>query len=351
MTLGTEDCQAQLAAARQRAAEPYVACVTTQAADTSAVPDQAALQAARQVWRTPAWCDDHGVANAWYIDRTRGCGIFRAKLTVRDARTGREIGGITYLITGYHFTARDARTWAYQVQLMEVSRWGTGVSGTTVSGSASCTGKCKVRSSDFPRQAITANKEPFGQFFMDTTINTAARNQKGTGTSVASWRFANPAWATPSNSTRLATTDVRCDNALPGTTRQVGCVNPGYIPVVSYSTTGPWPELAKHIRYAQDTRRLPGKFGTSRYLIRLTDTAKIKKNRKKACPSSRPRPAGKSCDEYPFASTWQGARTGDGKYSWRMINETQNIEGGRALNGFYTYSRILEKDKFLVWIR
>ncbi|MGW4985434.1 NucA/NucB deoxyribonuclease domain-containing protein [Streptomyces mirabilis] len=72
---------------------------------------------------------------------------------------------------------------------------------------------------------------------------------------------------------------------------------------------------------------------------------------KKVCPSSRHRPPGKQCDEYPFASTWQGASTGGGQFSWRMINATQNEDGGRALKNFYGYNRIIEKGKFLVWIK
>ncbi|WOT40573.1 NucA/NucB deoxyribonuclease domain-containing protein [Streptomyces coeruleorubidus] len=63
------------------------------------------------------------------------------------------------------------------------------------------------------------------------------------------------------------------------------------------------------------------------------------------------RPPGKSCDEYPFASTWQGAKYGNGKFSRRMVNAKQNTDAGKALKGFYTYSRVLEGDRFLVWIR
>lgn len=44
-------------------------------------------------------------------------------------------------------------------------------------------------------------------------------------------------------------------------------------------------------------------------------------------------------------------RTGGGQFSWRMINATQNEEGGKALGRFYLYNRILEKDRFLVWIK
>ncbi|WP_181140793.1 NucA/NucB deoxyribonuclease domain-containing protein [Streptomyces sp. Ru62] len=74
----------------------------------------------------------------------------------------------------------------------------------------------------------------------------------------------------------------------------------------------------------------------------LTNKDKIRQNRNKACPSSRPRPAGEQCDEYPFASTWQGASTG-GQFSRRMINAKQNEEGGKALGRFYRYNRIQEQ--------
>lgn len=52
-----------------------------------------------------------------------------------------------------------------------------------------------------------------------------------------------------------------------------------------------------------------------------------------------------------MASTWRGAKTSGGDFSRRMINATQNEDGGRALSRFYLYHRIIEKDKFLVWIK
>ncbi|MFC9282808.1 NucA/NucB deoxyribonuclease domain-containing protein [Streptomyces collinus] len=171
---------------------------------------------------------------------------------------------------------------------------------------------------------------------------------KGQGQGTAHWTFTNPKWA-PTNDVTRSQPAVRCDNALPGTSK-IGCVMP-YIPVMVYAKGGPYPELAKHIEYAQNTKHLPGKYGTTKYLTRLTDKAKIRQNRSKACPSSRHRPPGKQCDEYPFASTWQGASTGSGNFSWRMIDATQNEEGGKALGRFYLYNRVLDKDKFLVWIK
>ncbi|WP_312038298.1 NucA/NucB deoxyribonuclease domain-containing protein [Streptomyces galbus] len=98
-------------------------------------------------------------------------------------------------------------------------------------------------------------------------------------------------------------------------------------------------------------KNLPGKHGTTRYLTRLIDQKRQVANRNTACPPSLPRPALLSCDEYPFASTWQGASTGGGNYSRRMIDAKQNSAGGGALGGFYLYNRIIESDKFLVWIK
>ncbi|MEU4490193.1 NucA/NucB deoxyribonuclease domain-containing protein [Streptomyces purpurascens] len=325
---------------------------TPSSAAPAAEPADAAAAARPKPWKEPKWCIDAGVDSTWYIERLRSCGVWRSGVDAIDVRTGRKVGGISYLVVGYSFSARDSKRWAYQVRLLETKRWGRGVNGTKATGSASCTGKCKVVNKSFPTQTISKTAEPYGQFFMDTTINTAASKQRGTGRSQASWTFSNPEWAAPSEPTKLVTVDVRCDNALPGASSQVGCVTLQAVPVISYSLTGPWPEVAKHINDAQATG-LPGKYGSTDYLTRLTDRKKIRENRGKACPSAStlPRPPGKSCDEYPFASTWQGAKYGNGEFSRRMVNAKQNTDAGKALKGFYTYSRVLEGDRFLVWIR
>ncbi|MFD7705229.1 NucA/NucB deoxyribonuclease domain-containing protein [Streptomyces caelestis] len=221
--------------------------------------------------------------------------------------------------------------------------------GSSAGGRGTCAGKCKVTKSTFPSQAMSKNSEPVGQFFLDTTIKTSPKGQKGDGQATAAWLFTNPKWAGPSNEIKLPTPPVRCDNALPGTSKP-GCVMP-YIPEMVYAKSGEYPELAQHIEDAQNIKNLPGKHGTKRYLTRLTNKTKIRENRNTACPSSLQRPPGKQCDEYPFASTWQGAKSGDGNFSRRMINAKQNEDGGRALSKFYLYNRIIEKDKFLVWIK
>ncbi|MFF8036254.1 NucA/NucB deoxyribonuclease domain-containing protein [Streptomyces sp. NPDC016626] len=56
------------------------------------------------------------------------------------------------------------------------------------------------------------------------------------------------------------------------------------------------------------------------------------------------------CDEYPFASTKEGANKGDNRYSVRLIEGSDNEEGGRRLNSMYTLNRMLDDDPFYVKI-
>jgi hypothetical protein len=336
-------CRARMAQANAAGNDAPVACVSWDASTSVAE-----LRAAVDAWPTPAWCDDHGADSNWYVTRFKGCGIFPASLTVVDPRTGSVVGGMKYLVRSYAYSKRDIKTWAYQVELMEVSSWGA-AKGASANGSGKCYGKCKVTKSTFPSQSMGTSKEAVGQFFLDTTIQTSPKGQKGEGQATAVWRFTKAGWAGPSDDIVLPTPPVRCDNALPGTSK-TGCVM-SYIPEMVYAENGEYPELARHIKDAQNTQNLPGKHGTKRYLTRLTNKDKIRENRATACPSSLVRPPGKQCDEYPFASTWQGAKTGGGKFSRRMIDGKQNEEGGKALSRFYLYNRIIEKDKFLVWIK
>ncbi|MEU0119302.1 NucA/NucB deoxyribonuclease domain-containing protein [Streptomyces bobili] len=334
-------CQARILIAIRDGSDDPLTC-----AKWDSAPHTAQLRAGVSAWPAPTWCDDHGVSGKWYVNRFKACGIFSATVSVINPRTGAVTGTLNYLVRAYAYSGRDVPNWAYQVELMEVSSTGT-AKGMSASGKVKCLGKCKVTKSTFPAQKMSQNNDAVGQFLLQTTIKTSPKGQKGEGQASAAWLFTK-AGVTPSNEISLSPPPVRCDNALPGTSKP-GCVMP-YIPEMVYAKAGEYPELAQHIEDAQNTQNLPGKHGTTRYLTRLTDKTKITQNRDTSCPSSLPRPTGKQCDEYPFASTWQGAKTG-GSYSRRMIAAAQNEGGGRALGSFYLYNRIIEKDRFLMWIK
>jgi len=60
---------------------------------------------------------------------------------------------------------------------------------------------------------------------------------------------------------------------------------------------------------------------------------------------------GKQCDEYPFASTWEGSATnGSDNFSVRMISSESNGAAGTWLGAWYAYDRILDGDTFNVQV-
>lgn len=191
----------------------------------------------------------------------------------------------------------------------------------------------------------------------------------GYGTTPFGYIFTNPI-SHPSNLHGATPPRVRCDNAVPGLT-YAGCVFPDIAPAMVYERKGPYPELADHIAQAQASG-LPGAFPGGAPLNRLVDPVLQDRNGTVACPRSYPRPTGMSCDEYPFASSQQGAFTGGGAprtwpgcgialpgpgssgpvgYSVCMINKEQNSNGGVALGQFYKRYRVISSDAFRVWIR
>jgi hypothetical protein len=190
--------------------------------------------------------------------------------------------------------------------------------------------------------------------------------------------FTSPGFL-PSTPTVVQPSQVRCDNALTVAGSTPGCVIPHFPPTMFYSLGGPYPELAHHIGVAQESG-LPGAAGRTP-LHRLVNPSLQNSNREAACPTNGyPRPVGKSCDEYPFASTREGAftartnpnqplpartfgfclipeppGTGPVGYSVCMINDSQNTNGGSALGRFFgnlvtTGERVLEGDAFYVSI-
>jgi hypothetical protein len=57
-----------------------------------------------------------------------------------------------------------------------------------------------------------------------------------------------------------------------------------------------------------------------------------------------------NCDEYPFASTQEGAAFGDETYSARVLDANDNQAAGRQLNSVYTLNRVIDGDAFYITI-
>ncbi|MFC6883408.1 NucA/NucB deoxyribonuclease domain-containing protein [Actinomadura yumaensis] len=167
-------------------------------------------------------------------------------------------------------------------------------------------------------------------------------------------QITGPGWIQPASADLPDAPAIRCDKIITKSTG--GCVLPGWPPTLSLSLSDTDPEngvseAAQHIKDSQNRGPHWGREKDGKPLTRLIDTKLQKANRDAACPASRPPgPAGTSCDEYPFASTHQGAALeGKNDFTVRDINEHHNSNAGTDLGLVYNTYRMLDGDQF--WVR
>jgi hypothetical protein len=290
----------------------------------------------------PAWCVDYAW-NSWWIFREEGCGKFDGRIEIYDPQTKEQVGLLTYAEYNYLNVSAGVTYWSHKLAIHKLSATGLAV-GTSVSGSTSCQvgTECYLQAGTFPSQAIDVGSAR-AEWLFRSRISAAGKWMLHQ--SMYHTVFTNPFWQLPGDPGNFTTPNVRCDNALPGIP-YAGCTIPEFSPVLAYSLSGPYPEVAAHIQSAQ--RWLPWAYGRDP-LTRETNQTAITANGNRACPSSLPRPPGKQCDEYAFRSTHQGAAQ-SGRWSAQMVNATQNGGAGNALKNFYNNNRIIEADKFFVLI-
>lgn len=176
--------------------------------------------------------------------------------------------------------------------------------------------------------------------------------------------FNKAGWANPVNLT-MNFAPSRCDNATPGTSIP-GCVLPTIPGILAFSQAQV-PYFVSHV-YGAQLSGLPGRLGTGSNLTRLINSTLQAANNTKACPASLTRPTGYQCDEYPFASTYQGASTsgatsarslswcqmpdpaGSGSNGWSrcFIPQFDNSSAGGTTGAFYKAQRMLDADPFQI---
>ncbi|MFD5557662.1 hypothetical protein ACFWIA_27955 [Streptomyces sp. NPDC127068] len=281
--------------------------------------------------------------------------------TYRTVQGQRQVTGVANLIDiQYSYGDKSLPTWGHQVEVSAYGGWGDALK-ASVSGKATKSGECKVTTSKFPAKKLTPlNSWRLGESFFDTT----ATRTGAVGKCTTTWTLTltNPGY-NPATVKRPLD-DFRCDNAFTG--RVPGCVVPWYPSPLVYSKRAA-PQLASHITRAQNSG-LPGAT-LGQPLTRTTSQTTIDRNRDLACPPGETRPAGKSCDEYPLASSRQGmaaggqrrsfsgcsisgvpTRTGPKGASACMIKVAdQNYQGGKN-SSFYKTERVMNKDPFRVLI-
>jgi len=264
----------------------------------------------------------------------------------------------------YSYASQDQSIFAYQIGLASLSTsWGDATR-ATMTGRTRADGECTTAGASFPAQPVfPPNLLRVGESLFSTKA-----------TAPGAIGFCNVWWDVvynvPGYSTAVAEAgmnDVRCDNATGGYLNfpvRVGCVVPWY-PYPAYYFSSRNPTLADHVLRAQGSG-LPGADVTTP-LFRTTDPFIEGENRRLACGSP-PSIPGKSCDEYPLASTrnglWSGGTlrsfpgcninapttTGPTGASACMINAGDNNAQGGIMSGFYYFQRVLDRDPYIVTV-
>lgn len=152
---------------------------------------------------------------------------------------------------------------------------------------------------------------------------------------------------------------IRCDQATRGGFTGSACIYSDVLPGYSLNVNDSAIQgVALHIRDAMaNPNSTKPETGYNKIipnlLERTTDQALIKAQRDRSkyqCGKwwGEPNPPGKDCDEYPFASSYQGSYSTENDYSVLYVDSAQNQLEGSRRGGWYTADRILEGDRFLV---
>ncbi|MEU1789108.1 hypothetical protein ABZ553_25220 [Streptomyces sparsogenes] len=340
-------------------AEGRQACLTTIPATQS--PTLSGSRGLRAGVNPPQWCEDAR-------DQIRGlreavCWVSSLKYTTyRTVQGRRQVTGQAKMnVINYSYGDSGLPAWGYQIEVSAYQGRGDAMK-ASVSGKATKKGACKVTESKFPAKKLAPlNSWKLGESFFDTTATRAG----AIGRCATTWTLTFTNSGYPSAASTFTLNEFRCDNATGGRP-EVGCVVPWYASPMIYSKARA-PQLASHITRAQRSG-LPGAT-FDRPLTRTTTESVRKKNRDLACPPDEPRPQGKTCDEYPLATSEQGmsaggarrtfpgcsvqgvpSRTGPkGASACYIAKDDQNYQGGKTTS-FYRAERVLEGDPFRVLI-
>jgi hypothetical protein len=286
------------------------------------------------------------------LNRFESCRLDFWRYEVVERPTGRILGTGTIAAGTTTELVRNSRTWQHHVRLGLLDATGVVIALTQATVTLDCSGTPGCVPVGGGTQWLNYPTQNQDFDFQVTSPGTAVSFHNPTPV-VQLTNLAATEQAPPRRLDQAA--QVRCDSTLGiGLGSRGGCVHPDYTPTYTLSTKD-WrvDDVAWHIEWAQNNLQTAwGKKGSGPPLRRLTDRERIDDNRDAACPRSRPRPpSGDTCDEYPFASTYQGAALNP-DFSWHWVEAGDNSrEGGFGYRSkFYREQRILDFDAFWVHI-
>ncbi len=279
------------------------------------------------------------------------------------------VGQMFFSVTSGTVTSGHSLQWTHNFSVTMGYAWGA-VAGTSLYAFPECQANCALLTAGFDYGPVSGGVQRSGRaIFRSSSYGVGSIWMAA---SIWGLQFANPAWLNPvGEMLYVASPAHRCDEAI-GIPGSVGCVYIQKTPLHEIGSTR-YPKYARHIQLAIN-------FGLPSLLTRTQDPAVNAANRARACPQS---PAnGWSCDEYPYASTYEGAANPSHQYgrtfqilnwnsgyppffcgvSWLSprsngdrhgysvcgIPLAENTGGGVDLGVFYATNRVLQHDQFSV---
>ncbi len=315
----------------------------------------------------PAFCTN-ATAGVWVFDRTRICRQSQFWLDAFDIVSGRYRGTATIYEMIYTYTSIDENVWYTQVNLVvtDILAFEPGAfDGVKFWATFDCVAACWVKQTNFPPQDVSYGAMITGDASFSASV--VLPQQPAYGVSGVFYH-ATPRLPVPDPDPIWMPFNVRCDikTSADDELTSEGCVVPMWRPVF-YMSESAYPQVVHHIRAAINS-------GLPSTLQRLADRNAARRNGDAACPRSWERPFLHECDEYPFRSTYQGARferdagysgrthdlapepclitalptgvTGNRGWSDCWVRAGDNSRAGGKLGYFYKSNRVIDGEWF-----
>lgn len=309
---------------------------------------------------------DQGKLNT---DRTTSCFADYEGIVLRDLETGEQTGDALFYVTSYAALNPKSRTWTQNMQIQVYLTEGTADAGSEAGVTASCKTGCRANYSpeEFlgPR-TVPGSPIPTETFSYEVTSPGSAIEYPDVTPVVSVYPITptvNSPVQIPVGPAADPSPAVRCDSQTGPTVVNMqvqraiaptpGCVYYKYVPTYDVSTTNAAvDQVAWHIDWAQNNLvGKPGLEGKGQPLTRLLFDSDINSNRYYACRGApKPRPKNQQCDEYPFATSYQGAMFQQNNYSCQMVPAPENTTEGNIRGQWYATNRMGNGDAFWVHV-
>jgi hypothetical protein len=301
--------------------------------------------------------------NQQHVVRFSDCVDESWKVTIIDTQTGKVVGTNTGWTIFWNTLSYNSRFWNENIEVQVTGATGEGAA-TTFTAPIQCVDVNPIVGPNCQNTGSGSWAGQTGYLAAGTkTVYTGELGWESPGSATVEFEFQvvmnfkNPNTEPSGPVTFGPAEPVRCDSKSYFKPTSGGCVYPAETQnVLSLSRSDSTiTQAAAFIESAQS--KIPnhaGEYGPAGplgpALTRTTDRTRIRRNRRAACKGLKPK-KGDSCDEYPFASTDQGAALVPlGYWKHAEVNAKQNSKVGSLLGAFYLKQRIIDRDPFYVWI-